>query len=159
MKFAIAFAVIATVATIGASAFETNAYRLSRGLPPKAPVKRATPASRMFNLLLFCIPLLVLICSLYTGARRGKPSGTPAESESNYSGQCSTGTQHCCNSVQKAGDAQSTGLLGALGLNLDPNVLVGSNCSPLTGVGISSNSWCVNLYPDNCNTVIDCLRA
>jgi len=119
MKFAIAFAVIATVATIGASAFETNAYRLSRGLPPKAPVKRATPASR---------------------ARRGKPSGTPAESESNYSGQCSTGTQHCCNSVQKAGDAQSTGLLGALGLNLDPNVLVGSNCSPLSGVGISSNS-------------------
>jgi len=113
MKFAVALAVLATAATVvGASVPDTNAYRLARGLPPKAPVKRATPALR---------------------ARRGKPSGKP-------SGQCSTGTQHCCNSVQKASHPSSAGLLGALGINVPSDVLVGSNCSPLTGAGISGNS-------------------
>ena len=47
MKFATALAFALTAATVSASSlFNTNANRLARGLPPNAPFKRATPASR-----------------------------------------------------------------------------------------------------------------
>jgi len=81
--------------------------------------------------------------------------GTPPSDPGKGQGQCSTGNQHCCNSVQKAGDARSTGLLGSLGLNLDPNVLIGTNCSPLSGVGISSNSWCVYSWHHSFHIIVD----
>lgn len=55
MKFAAVFAVLATAATVSASVLETNAQRFARGLPPKAPVKRATPASRMSEFAFYLI--------------------------------------------------------------------------------------------------------
>jgi len=48
MKFAAALAVLAAAATVSANAHaDTNAYRLARGMTPKAPSKRASPVSRM----------------------------------------------------------------------------------------------------------------
>lgn len=55
MKFSIAFAVLAAVvATVGAAPVETNAQRMARGLPPKAPARRATPAFGTCNSVLTC---------------------------------------------------------------------------------------------------------
>ncbi|KAJ6480922.1 hypothetical protein C8R45DRAFT_1004083 [Mycena sanguinolenta] len=37
------FTILLAVATVGAARIDTNAYRMARGLPPNAPVKRGTP--------------------------------------------------------------------------------------------------------------------
>lgn len=49
MKFTIIFTALATVATVSAANIDTNAYRMARGLPPKAPVKRASPVLGMYS--------------------------------------------------------------------------------------------------------------
>jgi hypothetical protein len=138
MKFTTAIAVLATAATVSAlSIADTNANRLARGLPPKAPAKRATPVTRTFNFSPCLSELLnPSFCFGGTGAKRGKPSGHP------HSGQCSTGEQHCCESTENAGSShKSAGLLGALGLDIAPDVLVGLKCSPLS---VGGNSWYIH---------------
>jgi len=55
-------------------------------------------------------------------------------------GQCSTGEQHCCNSVQQSNSPQAAGLLGSLGVQLAGIVPVGLTCTPLSGLALSSQS-------------------
>ncbi|THU84373.1 fungal hydrophobin [Dendrothele bispora CBS 962.96] len=106
-----AIALISAVVTVDAlPQRETNADRLSRGLPPLPPVKRAT---RAFE------------------AKRSSPSGTPS--------QCSTGGTYCCQRTSKAGlEGILLGLLGILGIK--PDVTIGVSCSPLSITGIGGNS-------------------
>ena len=57
-------------------------------------------------------------------------------------GNCNTGPVQCCNSTGKANDSVISTILGLLGLDADPDVLVGVQCSPLSGVGLGSgNAW------------------
>jgi len=113
MKFFTVFAILAAVIVAAcASHAETNAVRLARGLPPLPPHRRSTPVA---------------------AARRSAPSGTSG-------GSCNTGSMHCCNSVKQANDSSTSVLLGLLGLVLDPTVLVGMQCSPLSVVGLGGNS-------------------
>lgn len=70
----------------------------------------------------------------YPVARRSSPSGSPG-------GQCNTGPVQCCNSVTTADHSSTSTLLGLLGLVLDPSILVGLKCSPLSAIGLGGNSW------------------
>ncbi|KAF5354403.1 hypothetical protein D9758_010747 [Tetrapyrgos nigripes] len=55
--------------------------------------------------------------------------------------QCNTGPIQCCNSVDKAGSAAVSTILGLLGVIIqDLNVLVGINCSPISVIGVGGNS-------------------
>ncbi|KIK96893.1 hypothetical protein PAXRUDRAFT_98316, partial [Paxillus rubicundulus Ve08.2h10] len=95
---------------------ETNAQRMARGLPPKAPARRGTPAY---------------------GARRGSPSSTPGGS------QCNTGPVQCCNSMQKSGDNDEfDDFLGLLGVSVPAGTSVGAGCSPITAVGTGRGASC-----------------
>ncbi|KIJ64703.1 hypothetical protein HYDPIDRAFT_111272 [Hydnomerulius pinastri MD-312] len=110
MKFAYVFALAAAATVVSA---ETNAQRMARGLPPMAPAKRATPASR---------------------AKRTSPSGSPG-------GSCDTGPIQCCNSMQTAGSGDIVDeLLGLLGLDIGAGTPVGVSCSPITAVGTGSGA-------------------
>jgi len=55
-------------------------------------------------------------------------------------GECSTGGQYCCNSVQQSDAPQAAGLLGALGLQLAGIVPVGLTCDPLSAVALQRQS-------------------
>ncbi|KAF8068959.1 hydrophobin [Lyophyllum atratum] len=65
----------------------------------------------------------------------------PRTEDSEEEGQCNTGGNACCNSVQNA-DSENVSLLAALlGLNLSGVTgQVGVNCSPLSPVGLGGNS-------------------
>jgi hypothetical protein len=65
-------------------------------------------------------------------------------------GQCSTGTQACCNSVQKASTPQAQKALGSLGLQAAADALVGLTCSPVSVVN-GGGSECVT-QAACCNT-------
>ena len=66
-----------------------------------------------------------------TPARRTEPSG-----------QCSTGTTYCCNSVQSAQTPSVADLLAKVGVNAqDIDVPVGVTCSAISVIGIGGNSW------------------
>ncbi len=66
------------------------------------------------------------------------------EGSGSPSNQCNTGTLQCCDSVQTAGSATVSKLLGLLGVVVgDVNALVGVTCSPITVVGAGSSSWYV----------------
>ncbi|GBE83670.1 fungal hydrophobin-domain-containing protein [Sparassis latifolia] len=57
--------------------------------------------------------------------------------------QCNTGSIQCCQSVESANSAAGSALLGLLSIVLDDvNLLLGSDCSPLTVVGVGSGSSC-----------------
>ncbi|KZT26116.1 fungal hydrophobin, partial [Neolentinus lepideus HHB14362 ss-1] len=102
---------------VDALATPTNADRMARGLPPMPPKKHA----------------------------RNKPSGTPPPPPTptgGTSGSCNTGSVQCCNSVQSAGDGGMPGILGLLGLPADPDVLVGTNCSPIDVLGLGAGASC-----------------
>lgn len=53
---------------------------------------------------------------------------------------CSSGSAHCCSTVQPAGADEATVLLKDLGVKVDPNVVVGISCEPITVLGIGGNS-------------------
>ncbi|KAF8888864.1 fungal hydrophobin-domain-containing protein [Infundibulicybe gibba] len=119
MKFTTCFAVLAAAAaTVGAvPAADTNAQRLARGLPLLPPVRRATPVG---------------------AARRGSPSGTPGGTQGG--GQCNTGSMQCCNSTKRADNPVAKLLLGLLKIDVAADLLIGLTCSPLSVVGLNSNS-------------------
>ncbi|KAF8843450.1 hydrophobin [Paxillus ammoniavirescens] len=113
MKFTYVFALAAAATVVSA---ETNAQRMARGLPPKAPARRGTPSF---------------------GAKRGSPSGSPGGS------QCNTGPVQCCNSVQTSGGGNEIDtLLTLLGLEVPAGTSVGANCSPISAVGTGSGASC-----------------
>ncbi|KAI0636205.1 fungal hydrophobin-domain-containing protein [Trametes polyzona] len=116
MKFAYAAAALVAAAA-SVQAGETNGQRLARGLAPLPP-KRMYHPSRVSE------------------AKRAAPSGTPGEG----SGSCNTGPIQCCNSVAKANDGVIGAILGLLELIIDPEVLVGVQCSPLSAVGVGGSS-------------------
>ncbi|KAH8822420.1 fungal hydrophobin [Flagelloscypha sp. PMI_526] len=93
---------------------DTNARRMARGLPLKAPrhLYRASPAAM---------------------ARRSQTSGT--------STQCSTGSPQCCQTVGPKSDPEISFLLGLLTIDAtNINGLVGKTCSPITAVGVGSGT-------------------
>ncbi|KAI0760948.1 fungal hydrophobin [Trametes elegans] len=94
------------VATIQAVMAETNAERLARGLPPRAPRK-----------------LYRDIPTRSDTADRHKPSGKPS--------LCSTGPVECCEEVTKASSKEAKVILELLGLFLPPETVVGLTCSSL----------------------------
>ena len=56
--------------------------------------------------------------------------------------ECATGPIQCCNSVQSASSNPISSLLGLLGIVVgDITALVGLNCSPISVIGLSGNSW------------------
>ncbi|KAH7925535.1 hydrophobin-domain-containing protein [Leucogyrophana mollusca] len=66
-----------------------------------------------------------------------KPAGTAPTN------QCNTGSVQCCNKVQDASDARKDGVLDFLGAKgLGVTGLVGSHCSPITGLGTGSGASC-----------------
>ncbi|KAN0094588.1 hydrophobin [Tylopilus felleus] len=109
MKFTTVLAFIAAATAVSAT---TNAERLARGLPLKAPVRRGSS----------------------TGPHKSSPSGTPPST-------CNTGSLQCCDSVQKSGEGNPIDeLLGLLNIVVPVGTSVGANCSPVTVIGISGNS-------------------
>ncbi|KAH7912637.1 hydrophobin [Hygrophoropsis aurantiaca] len=55
------------------------------------------------------------------------------------SSQCNTGGIQCCNQTQTSQQAQASGLLGLLGLNLgDIGAGIAAGCSPISAVGLGS---------------------
>ncbi|KAH9944993.1 fungal hydrophobin [Epithele typhae] len=115
----IVFAVIALIlATVQALSIGTNAERMARGLPPRAPRK------------LFREP------SPTTPAKRAKPSSSP--------GSCSTGPVQCCQEVTTAGNPVAALIIGLLGLVLDPKLVVGLTCSAIDIVSIGGHSCSAN---------------
>lgn len=115
MKFAAVVVLAAAAAIVSA---ETNAERMARGLPPKAPLRRGhsgTPADT---------------------AKRGQPSSTG-------NNQCNTGPIQCCNTVAACGSHQGIDdLISVLGLSVPIGTQVGASCSPITAVGTGSGAQC-----------------
>jgi hypothetical protein len=69
-----------------------------------------------------------------------------------YRGQCSTGPQQCCNSVQDSSVPQVAQLLGSLGLQLGAGIPIGVTCSPVTVIGAAGgSSWLVH-------SVLQCMQ-
>ncbi|RPD72480.1 fungal hydrophobin [Lentinus tigrinus ALCF2SS1-7] len=118
MKSTIVFFILALiVATVQAAALgDSNAERMARGLPPRAPRK-------------------LYRNELPTAAKRSKPSSKPPPS-------CSTGPIQCCQQVEKADNPVAALILGLLGIVLGPDVVVGLTCSPLTVIGVGSGNSC-----------------
>ncbi|KAJ6533821.1 hypothetical protein DFH09DRAFT_1181295 [Mycena vulgaris] len=78
MKFSTVFIALTAVATVSGARVDTNAYRMARGLPPKAPAQRSTP--------------------VLAAARRGTPSGVPPPKCKAALQSCS-GLTDCCSNV------------------------------------------------------------
>ncbi|KAI0663730.1 fungal hydrophobin-domain-containing protein [Cubamyces menziesii] len=114
MKFSYAVATLVAAAA-SVQAHETNAQRLARGLSPLPPRRMYTPSHA-------------------SEAKRATPSGSPG------SGNCNTGPIQCCNQVSKANDNVISTILGLLDLVIDPEALVGVQCSPLSVVGVGGSS-------------------
>ncbi|KAI0714441.1 fungal hydrophobin [Cerioporus squamosus] len=117
MKFTYAVAALVAAAA-SVQATETNAHRMARGLHPLPPRDIRGLPSRTDN------------------AKRSTPSGTPPQG----SGSCTTGPVHCCNQVEKANSSVVSLILGLLDIVLDPDVLVGVQCSPISAVGVGGSS-------------------
>ncbi|KAG6809650.1 hypothetical protein H0H92_015336 [Tricholoma furcatifolium] len=84
-----------------------------------------------------------------SGARRATPSSTPQT--------CSTGPVQCCNSITNASDAVASLIAGLLGLVLDPSLVVGLTCTPVSvagGSGTSCNAQTVCCQNNNYNGII-----
>lgn len=134
MKFTTVFSLLAFAAvSVNAVAHsETNASRLARGLPPRAPVRRSRTFGKFIRTIDDWPPLILPL-----GARHPKPSNQPGGSH----GNCNVEKVRCCNSVTHANDKAASTLASLLGIVLDPDVAVGLTCSPLSVVGIGGNSW------------------
>ncbi|KAI0661811.1 hypothetical protein C8Q70DRAFT_1052120 [Cubamyces menziesii] len=82
----------------------TNADRMARGLPPRAPAKLYTPTR-------------------VSEEKRHKPSSTPTSVCKPDQGQ-----QVCCEQITTASNPEAKLLLGLLGIKLPPEATVGLEC-------------------------------
>jgi len=58
----------------------------------------------------------------------------------NGGGECSTGDQYCCNSVQQSNAPQAAGLIASLAAQVSGIVPVGLTCDPLSFLALHSQS-------------------
>ncbi|KAK7681934.1 hypothetical protein QCA50_014896 [Cerrena zonata] len=87
----------------------------------------------MLSLTLLALPLLAVATPLTT-----RWGGEPASS-------CTTGPVQCCDTVTTANNAAAAKVLGLLEIVVqDLNVLVGLTCSPISVIGVGSNSCKAN---------------
>ena len=98
---------------------------------------KAEPTYRRF-LKMFSKAALVAITAFAAVAVAGKYNST-----NDFTGQCQTGTQQCCNQVQTANDPQVAQALAAIPVQVAADILVGLTCSPISALGIAGNSWLV----------------
>ncbi|KAI6132864.1 hydrophobin-1 precursor [Pisolithus croceorrhizus] len=109
-------AVVVLAAAAAAVSAETNAQRMARGLPPKAPIRRHGTST--------------------DSAKKGSPSSTGG-------GQCNTGPIQCCSTVGACGShSDIDNLISLLGLSVPVGTQVGANCSPLSVVGTGGGAQC-----------------
>ncbi|TFK52873.1 fungal hydrophobin [Heliocybe sulcata] len=127
---AVVAVLVACVLSVEALATPTNADRMARGLPPMPPKKRLSNRVHQAR-------------HKPSGAPPPPPTPTPTPPASGNSGSCNTGPVQCCNSVQKAGDGDMPGILGLLGLSASSaDALVGTNCSPISALGLGGGASC-----------------
>ncbi|KAI0331828.1 hypothetical protein GY45DRAFT_1247910 [Cubamyces sp. BRFM 1775] len=107
--FVIAFLLVTVQAAIIRG---TNADRMARGLPPRAPAKLYTPTR-------------------VTEEKRHKPSNTPAPVC-----KADQGKQVCCERITTASDPEAKLLLGLAGVKLASNAVVGLTCSDTKPFGL-----------------------
>ncbi|PPQ78229.1 hypothetical protein CVT25_015548 [Psilocybe cyanescens] len=80
------------------------------------------------KLSVFSLALATLAAA--TPTRRNEPAS-----------QCNTGGLQCCNSVTSANSAAASSIIALLGIVVqDVTAAVGLNCSPISVIGIGSNS-------------------
>jgi len=65
-------------------------------------------------------------------------------------GQCATGGQYCCNSIQNSSSPSVLALLGSVGGTAGANIPVGVTCTPVTVIGAAAGSSCTQ-QPVCCN--------
>jgi hypothetical protein len=146
MKLIVCLTIISFILSTLAATLSPNGERLVRGMGPLRPAalygSGPTHASGLppVNVSPFVHP------SAHYGqrptvARRAAPSSTPP---GGGSGQCNTGSVQCCQSTGTTSGPDG-GLLSVLlrivGLEgIGSNILLGTNCSPLSGIGIGSGS-------------------
>ncbi|TFK67139.1 hydrophobin [Pluteus cervinus] len=136
MKITSILAVLAaTLPVVFGAPAETNADRLSRGLPPLPPVRRGTPANHA----------------------RSAPSNIPPPPPQ----FCLTGPIQCCQSAGTPASSPTIGVLaGLLGISVGNTVLCGLTCSPLAaGAHCATNSLCCKNNSFNGIIAVDCTPA
>lgn len=81
--------------------------------------------------------LVLVVASAAALVVAGEVKPTPAS-------QCNTGNLQCCNSVQDANSKSITDELTAIGASVQGLTgQAGLTCSPISVIGLSSNSWYV----------------
>ncbi|KAH8822430.1 hydrophobin-251, partial [Flagelloscypha sp. PMI_526] len=91
---------------------------------------------KSFTTIVFATLLAVAVNAMPAVDAVERRGGSPAKSD-----QCNTGSIQCCNSVTKADDAKASKIIHSLNIqDVVENTVVGLNCSPLSIIGIGSNS-------------------
>ncbi|RDX57006.1 fungal hydrophobin [Lentinus brumalis] len=114
--------VLALIVTtvLAATPGESNARRMARGLPPRAP-------RRLYRNEL---------PSGVAAAKRASPSGSPPPTP-----LCSTGAVQCCNRITTARDGTAGLILSLLGIVVkDLNLPLGITCIPLSDNDVGSGT-------------------
>ncbi|EIN03989.1 hypothetical protein PUNSTDRAFT_47779 [Punctularia strigosozonata HHB-11173 SS5] len=101
---------IAASVSVSASTASTNAERLKRGLPPRAPRRLYAPTR-------------------VSAAKRQSPSGTPSADT------CTTGQLLCCGELTPADSADAVDALASIDVTLTSAEDVGLSCEVLTTDG------------------------
>jgi len=97
------------------------------------------PYPLSFNILKMFSKLAIIAVATFTAVAAAAP-WEQIKREPSYAGQCSTGTQQCCDKVQNADAPQAAQALGSLGLQVAADVLVGLTCTPITVIGVAGSS-------------------
>ncbi|TFK43804.1 fungal hydrophobin-domain-containing protein [Crucibulum laeve] len=81
------------------------------------------------------------LATLATVALATLATATPVRRTGIPASQCSTGPVQCCNSVQPASSSAVSAIFALLGIVIqDLNIDVGLTCSPISVIGLGSNS-------------------
>ncbi|KAF4580673.1 hypothetical protein EYR40_003072 [Pleurotus pulmonarius] len=104
--------------------------------------------SRFSSLFTAMVAFTIVTAAMPDVERRTNPTTTVTVTTTSQpaptsipASQCSTGPVQCCNSLEEADSLPVATLLGLLGVVIQGvDVLVGITCSPLSVIGIGSNS-------------------